>query len=515
MGPIFKLRGWLGLACVVAAAGGVAAAMALPASASESISVQGFALPSGSNSIPVMYSMVQGLNGQEWFITSSGDHTYGLGEMTAGGAFTALNAGLPLDATMDQSYPAMISGPDGLVWLVGDLGYNLSGVDSSGNQTVVDGGSNDDHDIVEGPDGKVYVSDNSGSSIDQYVVTGTPSASPPTAFPTSVTPGAVQPDAIASAGGLLWFSDDSGNLYSMTTGGTVTSDTNLSGATVTAGAHTMIGGPDGYLWAISSGGGNPANYGSSVLEINPSNGAVLHTYSTGIPSGAVLTSITVGADGDLWFPEAGGSASAQGIGQLNPSTGTITSYSLPNNLALPIPLTEEGYAIAPGAGNTIWFTATDSSNTSVAAIGEVSGLTPPTTTTVSTTPPAPGTVSIVGTAKVSSKGVAAVGLLCSGSSGATCSGKLTLAVKLKHKVTHHGKTKTVPETKTLGPVSYSANTGKRVTVDVKLSGAALTALDATKNRRLSVTAAVKQTGGPTKTRSVTLIGARPKPKKKK
>jgi hypothetical protein len=130
-------------------------------------------------------------------------------------------------------------------------------------------------------------------------------------------------------------------------------------------------------------------------------------------------------------------------------------------------------------------------------------------------PTTTGSLSVVASAKVSSKGVAGVSLSCAGKTGASCAGKLTLTVGVKTKVKRKvkGHTKAVPETKTvtLGSASYSLPAGKSETLSVKLSGAAVKLLDAASHRKLKVKATAKPSKGSTVTKTMTLTGP---PKKK-
>ena len=343
---------------------GLAAAIVVPASASGGPTVTGIAAPSGHDMLlSGPGAIVQGLNGQEWFTTYDGTH-YGLAEATTAGVVSELNATLQSGST----YPRMANGPGSFVWAVGDNGNNLSAIDSSGTQHVVTSTSNDDRDIVQGPDGKLYVADNSNFGVDQYTPNGT--STPGSQSFQHFSP-VTFPDAIASAGGALWFTDDLGNLYAMTTSGTFAGPYD-SGDFSGDGPGSMTAGPDGNLWIVS---------GSTIYKINPSDpSAAPATYTTGIPSGSTLTSITAGPDGNLYFPVANSTAASQGIGQITPS-GTITILPLPSGYALPS--SGANYAIAQGPGNTIWATAQTTPG-GKAAVLEVSGLTIPTTSTTST-----------------------------------------------------------------------------------------------------------------------------------
>lgn len=496
------MRVRLGALGVIAALAGVGAASALPAAASSSgITLQGFAVPSAfGDAVPQPGMIVPGLGGQEWFTTWDGSSTYGLAQADAGGV-TQVNSGL----AQGSSYPSAINGPDGFVWLLGDGGNNLSAINSGGGQTVAGPTQNDDKDLVEGPDGDLYATDNSnGGSIDQYAVSNDPyqTASPVTQFPISTSP--VSPDAIASAGGKLWFSADGGDLYSMTTGGTVAGPGTPG---VSDGAHTLTTTPDGTLWAVSYG---TSGYGNSLLELNPSTGAVTATYSA--PAGTSITSVTVGADGDLWFPEASSNASLQGVGRLDPATGQLTTYPLPSGIALPTPTARFGYDIAPGSGYTVWFTAEISGGN--AAVVEVSGLLSPPGTTSTTTPttsvPA-GKVTIAASANVSRKRVASVKLSCRGASGARCAGRLTLALVVRHKVKRRGRTVTVTKTTVLGSAPYGIGAGRSEVVGVRLTKAALVMLDAAKGHKLAVQGTAKPASGAATRRSLKLFGPKPAP----
>ena len=362
----FRQRGPSALVGLLLAAG-MAAAIVVPAAAAGGLTVTGFAAPSGHDSLlGTQGAIVQGLDGKEWFTTYDGTTHYGLAEIPAGGPATVLGGNLNASST----YPRMINGPGSYVWLLGDNANNLSALDSSGAQYVVSGSGADDRDLVQGLDGKLYVADNSGASIDQYTPNGT-SAAGSQSF--SRTP-AVAPTAITSVGGVLWFTDDSGNLYSMTPGG-------IFGGAYDIGdflgnfAGSLTAGPDGYLWAV---------VGGTVYKINPNNpSAPPTTYTSGIPSGSTLTSITAGGDGNLYFVVSNNTAASQGIGQITPS-GTITILPLPSGYALPVPSAGAGYGIAAGPSNTIWATAQTSGGSPKAAVLEVSGLTTTTSSTTST-----------------------------------------------------------------------------------------------------------------------------------
>jgi hypothetical protein len=137
---------------------------------------------------------------------------------------------------------------------------------------------------------------------------------------------------------------------------------------------------------------------------------------------------------------------------------------------------------------------------------------------VTSRPALEGKLTIGGSAKVSSKGVAGVLLSCAAKAPAACKGKLTLTAKVKAKVKRKikGHTKTVNGTKTvtLGSATYSLSAGKAKTLSVKLSKAGLKLLDAAHNHRLKSSASAKPSSGKTISKTVTLTAAPSKKHKK-
>jgi hypothetical protein len=126
-----------------------------------------------------------------------------------------------------------------------------------------------------------------------------------------------------------------------------------------------------------------------------------------------------------------------------------------------------------------------------------------------------GLLVIAGAVKVSSKGVAALSVSCS---GATCVGRLTLTAsvktKVKRKVNGHLKTVTKTKTLVLGSASYSLAAGDSTTLSIALSKSDVKLLDAASGHKLkAVTSALPSTGVAV-TQTVTLIGTPVKTHKK-
>jgi hypothetical protein len=516
MGINKALRGprAVAVASVVAVAAGVAVAAALPAGAGAAggITVQAAAVPGGGTA---QDGIVQGTDGQEWFIvqTASG---FALDEANPAGTLTGSSI-TTLPATGLKSttqFIAMATTPNapGFVWALGETGglYSISADGSTATKAGVAG--IDNHDMTVGPDGNLYATDHL-HGIDKYTISSNGSASS-TSFNTGA---ATQPDAIASDGvsDLIW-SDDGGNLWYTTTNGVTSS---VYSATVSDYPHTMVV-LGGNLWAV----GYQAGHSNQILEMTATYPyTVENTYTAAGVS--AITSLMVGPDGDLWFPEAG---TTPEIGQMDPASGAITQHPLPSGFAMPTPAAPptDAYAIGAGPNNTLWFTAQTSGG--VAAVGEVSGFGSSTTTSSSTTtttnsttttsttttttsstsaPPAPPTLRVARSAKVSRKGIASVKVSCAGPPGATCTGRLSLSLVV---IKHH-KRKTVG----FGSARYTVATGRSHTLGVRLSGSGKKLLKHAHKHKLVVSATARPTGGNAKTSNLTLAASKPKKKKKK
>jgi hypothetical protein len=129
-----------------------------------------------------------------------------------------------------------------------------------------------------------------------------------------------------------------------------------------------------------------------------------------------------------------------------------------------------------------------------------------------------GMVKIAGTAHVGPRGVGAFRLI---DIGAAAAGKVKLTIKvrkrIREKVKEDGRIvfKTVfkAETVTVASFSFSLAAGGSTTHHANLSSAALKLLDGAHGRRMKVTATIDPSTDPAYKATVTLIGAKPAPKK--
>lgn len=534
-------------ATAVVALSGVGAINALPASAAGGITVQAVAVPGGGTG---QNAVIAGGNGAEWFAVKAGG-AMTLEQATVGGTLGSGSVS-PSSATglgADGGPIEAMASADGLTWVLSNTG-NLYAIDSAGaTATKFSGGGADSRDMTVGPDGNLWSTDN-GGHIDKWAISATPAAAETSYL------GPDGPVAITSAGGFLVWSDGlyDAPWYTLPSNGAEFGPYSFGLMSSFAHSMTTIGSS---IWSAA-----PITSPNEINQLSASPPySKVKSYTAA--AGATITSVTEGADGDLWFTEAG-AANADGgvgeIGQLDPSTGAITQYALPAGFAMPTPAGASlppapAYAIAPGpaGSNTIWFTAQTSDASPQAAIGEIEGLTPAGTgstgptgtagTTGMTSPtgstggtgttgtggggtgtgsgsggsggpgsggsgsggsgscgPGSGKAPTLGTHdKVSSSGTASIRIRCP--SGAACKGKLSLASTITHK--HMGKK--VSQTVAFGSASFSLKAGQSRTLSVKLSNKAFRLLVGAHRHHLSVKAKITE-GGKSTTSSITLTG---------
>ncbi len=271
--------------------------------------------------------------------------------------------------------------------------------------------------IVAGPDGNLWVGDETHGTLDKITTSGVDT-------PYSAPNG--PPFAIAAANdGDVWFLDASNALYQASPSGSITMHSALG---VTGSLQGLVAGPDGNLWIVDQGdgevlqvsmqaqtlntygfGGNTANGGIAVgndgrvyvLDPGPpaiyaitpggntqtidigsgctgpsqiandaSDGNLYVTCSTSnsilqVQTGGAQTNYPIGQgdaprgliagpDGSVWFAAPGTNT----IGRFNLSTDAFTHYAIPTSGAYPIDL-------ALGSDGRIWFTEFSASKVGV------------------------------------------------------------------------------------------------------------------------------------------------------
>ena len=481
---------------VLAAGAGLGATTALASAPTTTphVVVQAYAIPASDYTSPVS-SYLEPIatdpdgTGEFVIVNDTGAHTSRMFKEPLSGGTPSL-----VESLGEPAYTVSFAA------LVADKGYDwglsedalYGGIGPTGGGTINAGYAEPTavRDLTVGSDGDLYWTDNAGLINQDIVVAASLGAlNPGTQYS---APSGVQPDAIAVAGGTLWFTSDSAQLYSLNPTGPGTIAGPFSAA-VSQFAHTLAADASGNLWAV--GGGLRADGGDEILEIDPANGTTLHTDTSGLPNDPGITAMTVGPDGNIWFTES----RAQAIGELDVSTGQITNRQLPGGYQLPA-AGSDVIAAGPAGSGEVFFgvesAGASSGTTSRPGIGVVTGIGGTTTT---------GTVSVSGTASVSSKGVASVSMSCHGAAGAVCAGTVTLSHAVTVKGTGGKRTKVV--TTSLGSAKYRVTAGQSAKLAVKLDTAAVKLLAAAAKHRLTVTATVKPASGAASTHTLTLVGA--------
>ena len=539
-----------------AAAAGVGLAASLPAPAAgqqspvlEMWPVPAAMDPSGTGALAdAALAPAADAAGEEVIVSSPSGGAMAL-EVSPTGEFSASSTQGQLGSA---PFVAMVKASS-LDWALSGTGvYANGGPGTAPRQFPVPGGSFTD--MALGLDGHLYLADNNGN-IDRCEISSAPSSTCGIPYPVGSAFASPQPEAVAAAGAQVWFTTASEELGWVSSAGTQggpydeTTD-NLGNSVGPASSlpHSLTLGANGYLFVIGS--PTDPNTGvttpnSTILEIDPrvgpritTTGNIVNTYNLGLPAGATLSSLTSGPDGDLWFTEETASG-PNAVGQLDPTTGTVTSYPLPSGYTLQAP---GGEAIEPGpvGTGTVWFAAESTGSPNEPAIGEITNVggtgpgqatsapatsstatstpttstptttsAPPATTTTATTKP-PARLSVSTTAKVSRRGVASVGLRCAGVNGQTCSGVLALTatgwrtVLVQTRGHRHSRRHRV--TLTLGSAHYGVQAMRSVSLAVRLSSRALAMLASAPARRLKVTAASTPANGSTTTVALTLTG---------
>ena len=132
-------------------------------------------------------------------------------------------------------------------------------------------------------------------------------AVPPTTFTEfSVPTASAGPyDIVTGPDGYLWFTEEVGNkIGRIGTDGTVTNEFSISAGVATPEPSGIAVGPDGNLWFVEANG-------NRVDRITPAGVITPFTVPT---SNAFLEDIVAGPDGNLWFTEGGGNK----IGRITP-----------------------------------------------------------------------------------------------------------------------------------------------------------------------------------------------------
>jgi streptogramin lyase len=169
---------------------------------------------------------------------------------------------------------------------------------------------------------------------------GVAGAAPLGAITEFANPGSNDAQVRAGSDGNLWFTDRTGKIGQITTGGAITEFS--SGLNAGSMPFSIAAGPDGNLWFTDAG------TTSAIGMINPNTDAISE-FSTGLNPGSKPMGIALSPDGNLWFTDQ--SSGTPAIGMINPTTHVITEYSSGMNAG-----SAPQQGIVAGPDGNIWFT---------------------------------------------------------------------------------------------------------------------------------------------------------------
>jgi hypothetical protein len=180
-----------------------------------------------------------------------------------------------------------------------------------------------------------------------------------------------QVDALGTAGGHFWFTDDSGELGLFRAANNSFSgpfgDHSRSGASAgeaSSDPDTITASSAGALYLAGGQEADALFENDAILKVNTRTGGLEQTYSNGLSN---VVAMSGAPDGNIWFlDETDATTGAGELGELNTSTGRIQEYALPKGYRLPA----SAFAIAPGpsTSNTVYFTL-QTTATARAAVG--------------------------------------------------------------------------------------------------------------------------------------------------
>jgi virginiamycin B lyase len=232
-------------------------------------------------------SMAEGSDGNVWFPDYANDR---IGKITPKGKMTYV------DLEHDASPLAIAAGSDGALWFTEDFPDKIGRVTTAGQVTTFNARFGA-YDIVAGPDGNLWFNDHKGD-IWKMTTSGTM-----TLVRRKATTG-----NLWSIGTGIWFtaSGNPNTLDELSTDGKIEKS---YPEPLQCSPSALAGSPAGALWYVDEEYNCVARLGASgQIDIVP-------TYSRKENS-AVYGGIVFGPNNDVWFTESGNS----GLGWLNPKT---------------------------------------------------------------------------------------------------------------------------------------------------------------------------------------------------
>jgi streptogramin lyase len=221
----------------------------------------------------------------------------------------------------------IVNGQDGALWFTNNSGSSIGRVTTAGTVSNFTGATIEDPTgIAAGPDGGLWFTNLGNNSIGRITTSGVVS--------NFTDPSIFQPESIAAGSdGALWFTNcgqcrsTPDSIGRISTAGVVTNYTG-SGIDLPDG---ITAGPDGALWFV--------NLDNNSIGRITTAGAVSNFTGGGID---VPSDITTGPDGALWF------TNLDSIGRIT-TAGVITTFSAPG--------LSDPENITSGPDGALWFTA--------------------------------------------------------------------------------------------------------------------------------------------------------------
>jgi virginiamycin B lyase len=162
------------------------------------------------------WDITNGSDGNLWFTYRSPSTTNAIGRITTSGSVTLFTNGL---SPGDVAVHDISEGPDGRVWFTEEFGNRIGAITTSGTITEYSNGISTGAglvDITAGPDGNVWFTENSVNKIGRITTGGTV-----TEFSHGISPNA-EPGSITQSHGYVWFTEEgASNVGVATTSGQI------------------------------------------------------------------------------------------------------------------------------------------------------------------------------------------------------------------------------------------------------------------------------------------------------